>query len=52
MHKHNFGQTLKLQSAVVTVYLFDNLVALRPKSTAMFMVGRSVDPNHSFPGQA
>ena len=68
MHEHNFGQTLKLQRAVVTVnirsrsfkynlqtmylFLFVCFVALRPKSTAMVIAGRSVHLTTLFPGQA
>ena len=38
--------------AMLYLNVFVCLVALRPKSTAMVMVGRSVHLNTLFPGQA
>ena len=38
MHKHNFGQTLKLQSAVVTV----NIRSKSLKSSSLFSVSKQI----------
>ena len=38
MHKHNFGQTLKLQSAVVTV----NIRSRSLKSNSLFSVTKQI----------
>ena len=43
---------LLLGLKLVVVFLFVCFVALRPKSTAMVMAGRSVHLNTLFPGQA
>ena len=47
----NFG-TLGKYNNLCFVFVFYVSVALRPKSTAMVMAGRSVDLTTLFPGQA
>ena len=49
---HVFGCKIKPFPAFMTIVVFVCFVALRPKSTAMVMVGRSVHLNTLFPGQA
>ena len=40
------------QGSKKPICLFVCFVALRPKSTAMVIAGRSIHLNHTFPGQA
>ena len=52
LYNAKFKQTCTQNKISHEVYLFVCFVALRPKSTAMVMAGRSVHLTTLFPGQA
>ena len=52
MHSYVCGINLRSESFLILSDLFVCFVALRPKSTAMVMVGRSVHLTTLFIGQA